>query len=48
MCATTCIAAERLNRQWIGIDLSPMAVKLVEQRARNELGLMGGVQAIAR
>ena len=47
-CATTCISAERLGRQWIGIDLSPMAVKLVEQRARNELGLMGGVQAIAR
>ena len=47
-CATTCIAAERLDRQWIGIDLSPLAVKLVEQRARNELGLMGGVQAIAR
>ena len=47
-CATTCIAAERLNRQWIGIDLSPMAVKLVEQRARDELGLMGGIQAIAR
>ena len=47
-CATTCIAAERLDRQWIGIDLSPLAVKLVEQRARNELGLMGGIQAIAR
>ncbi len=47
-CATTCIAAERLDRQWIGIDLSPMAVKLVEQRARNELGMMGGIQAIAR
>ena len=47
-CATTCIAAERLDRQWIGIDLSAMAVRLVEQRARNELGLMGGVQAIAR
>ena len=47
-CATTCIAAERLDRQWIGIDLSALAVKLVEERARNELGLMGGVQAIAR
>ena len=47
-CATTCIAAERLNRQWIGIDLSALAVQLVERRARNELGLMGGVQAIAR
>ena len=31
-----------------GLDLSPLAVKLVEQRARNELGLMGGIQAIAR
>ncbi len=47
-CATTCIAAERLDRQWIGIDLSELAVKLVEQRARNELGLMGGIQAITR
>ena len=47
-CATTCIAAERLDRQWIGVDLSPLAIRLVEQRARNELGLMGGIQAIAR
>ncbi len=47
-CATTSIAAERLDRQWIGIDLSPLAVKLVEQRARNELGLMGGIQSNAR
>ncbi len=44
-CATTCIAAERLDRQWIGIDLSPLAVKLVEQRAREQLGLMGGIQS---
>ena len=44
-CATTCIAAERLGRKWIGIDLSPLAVKLVEQRAREQLGLMGGIQS---
>lgn len=31
-CATTCIAAEALNRQWIGIDISPMAVNLLETR----------------
>ena len=31
-CATTCIAAEKLERQWIGIDLSGMAVKLVHER----------------
>ncbi len=40
-------AAGRLDRQWIGIDLSALVVKLVEQRARSELGLMGGIQAIA-
>ena len=47
-CATACIAAEQLERQWIGIDLSPLAVKLVEKRARDELGLMGGIQSIHR
>lgn len=31
-CATTCVAAERLNRQWIGIDISPQAVKLLKKR----------------
>ena len=31
-CATTCIAAESLQRQWIGIDLSPKAVELVKMR----------------
>ena len=47
-CATTCISAERLERQWIGIDLSPLAVRLVEKRAREELGLMGGIQSVHR
>ena len=40
-CATTCIAAERLDREWIGIDLSPKAVELVNQRMRDQLGLFG-------
>ena len=40
-CATTAISAEGLNRQWLGIDISPMAVSLVKERLRNELGLMG-------
>ena len=31
-CATTCVAAERLGRQWVGIDLSPLAGTLVRQR----------------
>ena len=31
-CATTCVAAERLQRQWIGIDLSPKSYALVKSR----------------
>ena len=38
-CATACIAAEKLQRQWAGIDISPMAAKLVEIRMKKELGL---------
>ena len=38
-CATACIAAEQLDREWIGIDISPKAAELVERRMRDELGL---------
>ena len=31
-CATTCIAAEKLDRQWIGIDISESAEKLARIR----------------
>ncbi len=31
-CATACVAAERLGRHWIGIDLSSKAVELVNTR----------------
>ena len=31
-CATTCVAAENLHRQWIGIDLSKVAYDLVKTR----------------
>ena len=37
-CATTCIAAEALQRQWIGIDLSAKAVELVKMRLKRDLG----------
>ena len=36
-CATTCIAAEQLNRQWIGIDVSIKAFELVKQRLTKEV-----------
>ena len=31
-CATTCDAAERLGREWVGIDLSPKAYDLIRMR----------------
>ena len=36
-CATTCVAAEDLNRQWIGIDISVKAYELVKQRLTKEV-----------
>ena len=36
-CATACVSAERLGRQWVGIDLSEQAAKLVNRRLRAEL-----------
>ena len=33
-CATACVAAEKLGRKWVGIDLSPKAVELVQERLR--------------
>ena len=42
-CATACIAAQRLNREWAGIDISSKAADLVQQRMRDELGLFGKV-----
>ncbi len=37
-CATTLVAADRLQRQWAGIDLSPVAAKLVLKRIRDDQG----------
>jgi len=38
-CATSCIAAEDMGRQWIGIDISSKAVKLVKVRAEGRFSL---------
>jgi len=37
-CTTALVAADRLNRHWAGIDLSPMAAKLVLKRLREDRG----------
>ncbi len=37
-CATALVAADRLQREWAGIDLSPLAVKLVDERIAGDRG----------
>ncbi len=36
-CATTCVAAERLQRHWIGIDITPKAIELVRVSLEKKL-----------
>ncbi|MCY4419529.1 MAG: DNA methyltransferase [Cytophagales bacterium] len=36
-CATTCVAAEKLERKWIGIDVSITAYNLVKRRLAKEV-----------
>lgn len=43
-CATTLVAADRLmNRQWIGIDISPKAIELVKLRIKDDGGMFGEI-----
>ena len=37
-CATACVAADKLNRRWVGIDISPKAVELVNMRLQQTMG----------
>ena len=37
-CATACVAADRLGRKWVGIDLSEKAVELVNMRLQQAMG----------
>ena len=36
-CATTCVAAERLGRQWIGIDINEEATGVIRDRLQSEI-----------
>ena len=47
-CATACVAAEKLDRQWIGIDISEKAVDLVQVRIRKEINLFHNFKPIRR
>ena len=42
-CATTLVAAERLGRQWVGIDIWEKAHEVVVERLKREVGLFGDV-----
>ncbi len=50
-CATTLVAAEKLNRQWVGIDVSPQSakeikkrmIKLAVDRGEDELAIWPGI-----
>ena len=50
-CATTLVAAEKLNRKWIGIDVSPQSAKEIKkrmtklaiEREENELAIWKGI-----
>ena len=37
-CTTACVAAENLGRRWIGVDISPEAVELVNMRLQQSMG----------
>ena len=47
-CATACVAAERLGRRWVGIDISEKAVELVNMRLREFMGDLFPPQAMSR
>ena len=38
-CATTCVAAQQLERRWIGIDIESKAAELVVERLSDDAGL---------
>jgi len=38
-CATTCVAAQQLNRRWIGIDIKKQPVKILIERLSDDAGL---------
>ena len=44
-CATTLVAADRLQRSWVGIDISPKAAELVVTRIKDDQGLFQQITA---
>ena len=47
-CATTLVAAERLDRQWVGMDIWDQAYEVVKDRMGREVGMFGDVTFTAK
>ncbi len=45
-CGTAIVAAQNLGRQWIGIDVSPTACRVMAKRLKDVCGLKEGQQAL--
>jgi len=42
-CGTTIAVAQQLGRRWVGIDISPTAIKIIQKRLEHFLGVVEGV-----
>jgi len=42
-CGTTIAVAQQLGRKWIGIDISPTAIKVIQKRLKRWLGVIEGI-----
>jgi len=42
-CGTTISVAQRLGRRWIGVDISPTAIKIMQRRLEKTLGVIESV-----
>jgi len=42
-CGTAVAVAQQLGRRWIGMDISPTAIKIIERRLKRTLGTLEGI-----
>jgi len=42
-CGTAIAVAQQLGRRWVGIDISPTAIKIIQKRLKQFLGVIEGV-----
>jgi DNA modification methylase len=42
-CGTTIAVAQRLGRRWVGMDISPTAIKIIQERLKRDLRMVEGI-----